>query len=182
MFKYLLFAVFAVSTLSASATALLPTPKKLEMNGSFSLSDSSFKVVNNWGKEISGAQLKLFADTLSKRLGWKFSEKGFQIVLKKTAVSPRGEEFYTLDISPDGICISAGSAAGLARGLARLQALTLTRHIRIEKNKIILPRLSIKDYPDNKERIFQVNLRQVYAHTPKAQMLETAFELIDRAD
>ena len=67
------------------------------------------------------------------------------------------------------------------RGLSRLLAMTLTPLFEVTEKGLVLPILSIQDHPDNSLRIFQINLRQVYAHTPPQLMLETAFLLIDRA-
>ena len=181
MFKYILLIFFAVSSVSAAELRLLPTPKKLKTNGRFAVNNFSFTLRTKWNV-LSPAQEKLFADTLYTRLKWKKnSNNGFEIILAKSNVKNNSKEYYELDITPKNIRISAGTAEGLFRGISRFLSLTVTQAIRLENNKITLPVLSIKDHPDNEERIFQINLRQVYAHTPKAQMFETAYLLIDRA-
>ena len=181
MLKYILLLFLAFSNVLATELRLLPTPKKLKSSGYFTVKDPCFTLRTN-GKILSPAQEKLFTDTLYARLGWKKSNrKSFEIILTKSDFKNKSNEYYELDITPRYIRISAGTLDGLFRGISRFLSLTATQAVRIEDNKIILPELSIKDHPDNKERIFQINLRQVYAHTPKKQMLETAFFLIDRA-
>ena len=182
MRKYLLSCLLPFAVLCAGELPLLPTPKTLEMHGTFVLKNAEFSLRSDWGKQLSPTQIKLFADTLSSRLGWKQKQTAkFEIQLKKSTVPHKSKEYYTLDISPEKVSITAAAPDGIFRGMARLQALSVTQHIRRENGRLVLPRLSIKDHPDNKERIFQINLRQVYAQTPEKLMLEMTFMLIDRA-
>ena len=71
MRKYLLSCLLPFAVLCAGELPLLPTPKVLEKNGTFVLENAEFSLRNDWGKQLSPTQIKLFADTLSSRLGWK---------------------------------------------------------------------------------------------------------------
>ena len=184
MFRYLLlFICFISFTLKADIKQyLLPTPKEVKVAGNVFIKSKDFTVVNKFGSALKAEQIALFSQTLSKRLNWQEkSNSKFAIILQKKSFPGKVNEYYHLEISNNHITISSSHIDGIFRGISRLLSITATQICKLEDNGLSLPKLLIKDYPDNQLRIFQVNLRQVYAKTPKNLMMETAFMLIDKA-
>ena len=161
---------------------LLPTPKEVKVTGKVIIKNKSFTIVNNFGNELKEEQINLFSQTLAKRLNLKEAKSSqYKILLTKKSFKVKSKEYYQLEISNNGITISAAYKDGIFRGISRLLGMTLTPLVEFAGNNVVLPKMVVKDYPDNNLRIFQVNLRQVYKHTPKKLMMETALMLIDRA-
>ena len=161
---------------------LIPSPKKAVFSKPFTVDGKNFKITDRSGKSISAEQLAFFSRTLNERLGWQENKNAKNmILLEKIPANRYGSEYYELDVKPGKIRIAASGKAGIMRGVSRFLAMTNTPLLKADAGKIIMTGVTIRDYPDNAERIFQINLRQVFDHTPKKLLMDTAFMLIDRA-
>ncbi|MBQ9500670.1 MAG: hypothetical protein IJU70_00790 [Lentisphaeria bacterium] len=162
---------------------LLPTPKKASFSAPFTVRNGRFRIDDRSGTGLDAAKIDLFARTLKERLGWEKAEDApLRILLERKEEKDLPREYCELSISPEAIRIAAADDRGMMRGLARLQAMTLTPLFAAGPgNSVTIRSVRIADWPDNDLRIFQINLRQVFPETPKEVLLKTAEELIDRA-
>ena len=154
---------------------LIPSPKKAVFSKPFTVDGKNFKITDRSEKSISAEQLAFFSRTLNERLGWQENKNAKNmILLEKIPANRYGSEYYELDVKPGKIRIAGSGKAGIMRGVSRFLAMTNTPLLKADAGKIIMTGVTIRDYPDNAERIFQINLRQVFDHTPKKLLMDTA--------
>ena len=142
-----------VGGFSQTVVGLIPEPVRLTRNaGSFVLSEKT-KIVTT-GEESVLPLARMFADRVNSLTGCKLpvtaSAKGKNILLRINKVRDNeiGSEGYLLEVTPLGIEVLANGPSGIFYGLQSMQQLiSLNGSVNEKEQVIIVPSVSITDYP-----------------------------------
>ena len=152
--KKIFFSLLLLFSIQLSAWELSPAPKELTVSGARVSFGTEWKIENS--ELFPEAAAWIMEDCAARN--WSFSENGVHTVSFKKTAGNGNPEYYTLELTADGVVLGAETKEGMFRAAGRFLSILKQPFSVVSGDTLTTETMTIADWPDFPVRLMSLTM------------------------